>query len=242
MDTTTDAPRSRHSAQPDPTLLWAPLAGLTDAAAQTAASTGTVAITRGFDRNSRQRAKALRELLHDRDVAAIEVTPAPGSERLLADTTIASLVNLVGEGSWQPYRLAAKVQAPVIVPGSADSQDTEINRDVIGMTGNSGTRDVALSHVAVRPEGSASSSVTITSDGEPLSVPGGWAAVTLREQQLEIQLGGPDFAEQTFTTRQVRIETMDGPHRLVRDELPIAEFEGAVTFTAEPQGLVVHPA
>lgn len=243
MDITTDAPvaRSRQSARPDPAKLWAPLAGLTDAAAQAASASGTIAITRGFDGNSRQRAKALRDLLAERGIATVEVTPAPGSARLLADTEIAALVNLIGSASWQPYRLAASLRAPVLVPRDDSGSAEETRRDVIVMTGDSGARDVALSHVAVRPEDATTSSVTITSDGEPLSVPGGNVTIGLADQKLEIHLAGPDFAEQTFSAEQVRVETFEGPHRLVRDELPIAEFEGAVVLAAEPQGLVVTP-
>lgn len=243
MDTT-DAPqtaRSQRSNRQDPATVWAPLAGLADAATRLADS-GAVAITRGFDRNSRQRAKALRELLGDQGVSAIEVTPLPDSERLLADSEIATVVNLVGAGSWQPYRLAAKLRTPVLTPNPTDGAPAaEAQRDVIGMTGESGARDVALSHVAVRPEDADTSSITITSQGEPLSIPGGWVSVTPEQGLLRIELAGTDFAEHTFTAQEVRIETFDGPHRLVRDELPIAEFEGALTFTAEPQGLVVRP-
>ncbi|GAB2686529.1 hypothetical protein GCM10027271_56570 [Saccharopolyspora gloriosae] len=244
MDTTADAPqsaRSRRSTRPDPAKVWAPLAGLADAAAQSGTS-GAVAITRGFDRNSRLRAKALRDLLEERNVAAIEITPAVGSERLLADTEITSVVNLIGPGSWAPHRLAAKLRTPLLAPRAEEnSEQDEVARDVIGVTGAEGARDVALSHVAVRPESDGEGSLIVTADGEPLSVPGGAAAITLREQRLEIQLAGPDFAEQTFTAAEVRVETADAPHRLVRDELPIAEFEGALTFTAEPRGLVVRP-
>lgn len=244
MDTITDAPlstRSQREKRADPAAVWSPLAGLTEAAARIADS-GAVAITRGFDRNGRQRAKALRELLADRDVAAIEVTPAPGSERLLADTSPAAVVNLIGAGSWQPYRLAAKLQAPVLTPNPTDGEPaSEVQRDVIGMAGESEPRDVALSHVAVRPEDSETSSITITNRGEPLSVPGGQVAVTLEEGALRVELAGPDFAEQSFTAEQIRVETFDGAHRLVRDELPIAEFEGALTLSAEPRGLAVRP-
>lgn len=245
MDITTDAPhfaRSRRSTQPDPAKLWAPLAGLTDAAAQAASAAGTVAITRGFDRNSRQRAKALRDLLNERGIATIEVTPAPGSARLLAGTEVAALVNLIGSDSWQPYRLAAALQAPVLVPrADSDGPAEETRRDVITMSSESDERDVALSHVAVRPEDPASSSVTITTNGEPLSVPGGNVTIGLSGQRLEIHVAGPDFAEQTFSAEQVRIETFNAPHRLVRDELPIAEFEGSVLLSAEIAGLVVRP-
>ncbi|WP_243789581.1 hypothetical protein [Saccharopolyspora gloriosae] len=243
MDTTADAPqsaRSRRSTRPDPAEVWAPLAGLADAAAQSGTS-GAVAITRGFDRNSRLRAKALRDLLEERGVAAIEITPAVGSERLLADTEITSVVNLIGAGSWQPHRLAAKLRTPLLAPRAENSEQVEVAKNVIGVTGAEGARDVALSHVAVRPESDGEGSLIVTADGEPLSVPGGAAAITMREQRLEIQLAGPDFAEQTFTAAEVRVETADAPHRLVRDELPIAEFEGALTFTAEPQGLIVRP-
>ncbi|MCA1187996.1 MULTISPECIES: hypothetical protein [unclassified Saccharopolyspora] len=242
MDTTADAPqtaRSRRSARPDPAEVWAPLAGLADAAAQGGTS-GAVAITRGFDRNSRLRAKALRDLLEERGVAAIEITPAVGSERLLADSEITSVVNLIGAGSWQPYRLAAKLRAPLLAV-RGDEEAGQDSRDVIGVTAAEDRRDVALSHVAVRPETEGQGSLIVTADGEPISVPGGSAVVTLREQRLEVRLAGPDFAEQTFAATEVRVETADAPHRLVRDELPIADFEGALTFTAEPGALTVRP-
>ena len=241
MDTTTEATqyaRSRRAKQPDPAAVWGPLAGLADAAAGAAATSGAVAITRGFDRRTRQRAKALRELLAERGVAAVEVTPMSGSERLLEGNEVAAVVNLVGAGSWQPYRLGAKVRATVFTP--AGDADEPTGRDVIGMTGESGRRDVALSHVAVRPEDPAASSIAIVTDGEPLSVPGGRITVTPEGAKLQVHLSGPDYAAQTFTAGEIRVETFDGPHRLVRDELPIAEFEGAVTFTAEPQGLRIQ--
>jgi hypothetical protein len=245
METTTDAPsfaRSRRQPRPeDPARIWAPLADLTEAAVA-AAGSGTVAITRGFDRNSRQRAKALRELLNQRDVAAVEVTPAPGSDRLLADVDVAAVVNLVGAGSWQPYRVAAELRAPVLTPKPGTSPAEEVKRDVIALAGDSGQRDVAISHVAVRSEDPAASQLSLTHDGEQLTVPGGWLTVTVRDGELQVQVGGVDGTEQTFTTSEVRVEAFDAPHRLVRDELPIADFEeGAVTFTAEPDGLSVRP-
>lgn len=244
MDITTEAPlstRAQRSERPDPSAVWAPLPGLAEAAARTA-RTGAVAISRGFDRNSKQRAKALRELLDDQGVAAIEVTPLPDSERLLAGAEVAAVINLVGAGSWQPYRLAAKLRAPVLTPNpTADAPAEPAERDVVGVTGEEGERDAALSHVAVRPEDTEQASLTLTAAGEPLTVPGGWVVITPEQGQLRVQLGGPDYAEQTFTTGELRVETADGPHRLVRDEAPIAEFEGSLTFTAEPAGLLVQP-
>ncbi|MCI2416151.1 hypothetical protein MOQ72_01840 [Saccharopolyspora sp. K220] len=244
MKTTTDVPsfaRSRRPSRPeDPARIWAPLASLTEAAVAVAGS-GTVAITRGFDRNSRQRAKALRELLGQRGVAAIEVTPAPGSDRLLADTEITAVVNLVGAGSWQPYRVAAELGAPVLTPKPGDGPAEDVKRDVIALAGDSGQRDVAISHVAIRSEDPAASRLTLSYDGEQLEVPGGWLTVEVRSGDLLIQVGGVHFAEQTLTTGQLRVAAFDAPHRLVRDELPIADFEGAVTFTAEPAGLLIRP-
>jgi hypothetical protein len=243
MDTTIDNPgsvRSSASTQPNPAAVWEPLADLCDAAAHAATESGTVAITRGFDRHSRRRSKALRELLHERGVAAIEITPAVGSERLLAGAEVAAVVNLVGAGSWQPYRLAATLRVPMFTARAHGSEATdETKRDVIGVTVDD-HRDVALSRVAVVPEDAGESSITITYDGTPLTVAGGEVAITLHEQLLHISLHGPEFAEQTFTAQEVSVET-SGAHRLVRDELPLAEFEGALTFTAEPQGLVVRP-
>jgi hypothetical protein len=235
--------RSHRTEPSAPERIWGPLSGLTDAAAHAATGDGVVAITRGFDRNSRQRGKALRELLAEQDVATIEVTPAPGSERLLAGTDVSAVVNLVGAESWQPYRLAAKLRAPMLTPRLGDGEPADkVERDVIGMTRTDGTHDAALSHVSVRPEGTEESSLVITCADEPLSVPGGWATVTLHDQRLRITLAGPDFAEQTFAAQEIRIETFDGPYRLIRDELPIAAFEGALTIAAEPQGLTILSA
>jgi hypothetical protein len=243
MDTTIEtvrSVRSHRTVEPDPARLQDPLADLADAAVQAAAS-GTVAITRGFDRNSRQRAKALRHLLEERDIAAIEVTPAPGSERLLAGTDVHAVINLVGAGAWQPYRLAVKLRAPVLAPRSGDgAAASETERDVICVTSAEGVRDAALSHVGLRPENTEASSLTITSDGESVSIPGGWVTIVPRDQWLELSLGGPDIAERTSTAQEVHIETLGGPYRWVRDELPIADFEGVLTFTAEPRGLVVR--
>lgn len=243
METTTDAPsfaRSRRPRRPeDPARIWAPLADLTDAAVD-AAGSGTVAITRGFDRNSRQRAKALRELLDQRGVPAIEVTPALGSDRLLTGVDVTAVVNLIGAGSWQPYRVAAQLRAPVLTPKPSDAAEP-VTRDVIALVGDSGRRDVAISHIAVRSEDPATSRLTLTHGGEQLTVAGGWLTVAVQGHELQVQVGGTDVAEQTITTGEIRVETSDAPHRLVRDELPIADFEGAVTFTAEPEGLVVRP-
>ncbi|RCW45177.1 hypothetical protein DFQ14_103142 [Halopolyspora algeriensis] len=248
MNSTTDTPlsvRSGRTTRPDPTSVWPPLAELTEAAANASTGSDTVAITRGFDRKGRQRAKALSELLDDRGVAAVEVTPAPDSEQLLAGSEVAAVANLVGAGSWQPYRLAAKTGSPVLTPRpNGDAPADEVARDVIGMAGTEGARDVALTRVAVLPESSENadeSSITITRDGEPLSIPGGQVTVTLHEQRLHVQLQGPDFAAQEFAAQEITIDTSGTPHRLIRDELPIAEFEGTLTFTSEPRGLVVRP-
>lgn len=246
MDTTTEAPLSsraqRSSASTNLAAVWAPLVGLAEAAANTAGS-GSVAINRGFDRNSKQRAKALQERLAEQGISAIEVTPLPDSERLLEGHEITAVLNLVGAGSWQPYRLGARLKAPVLTPNPTDGEPAEAaKRDVIGIAGEDGLREAALSHVAVRPEDAEQASLTLTSHDEPLTVPGGWAVITPEQGKLQVQLGGPDYAEQTFSTDELRVETSDGPHRLVRDETPIAEFEGRLTFTAEPNGLVVQPA
>lgn len=241
MDTKIGGSRFTRSRQPDPASVWAPLGDLADAAQRASGHRGIV-IARGFDRNSRQRAKALRDLLMARDIPAIEVTSAPDSERLLAGADIAVVVNLLASDSWQSYRLAAKLQVPMLTPKSSeDSSTAELRHDVIGMTGDSDTRDVAFSHVAVRPEDPSASSLVITSDGEPLSLPGGWITLVPGQQRLLVQVGAPDFAELSFEASRIRVETFDGPHRLVRDELPIAEFDGAVVFAAEPRGLVVQP-
>ncbi|MER5391644.1 hypothetical protein [Saccharopolyspora sp. NPDC002686] len=243
METTTDAPsfaRSRRPRRPeDPARIWAPLADLTEAAVA-AAGSGTVAITRGFDRNSRLRAKALRDLLEQRDVPSIEVTPAVGSDRLLADVDVTAVVNLIGAESWQPYRIAAQLRAPVLSPKPGETAGEQVTRDVIALAGDSGKRDVALSHVAVRSEDPAGQ-LTLTYNGEQLTLTGGWLTVAVQGHELQVQVGGAGIAEQSITTAELRVETAEAPHRLVRDELPIADLEGAVTFTAEPEGLVVRP-
>ena len=244
METTTDAPgfarsRRQRPAQ-DPAQIWAPLADLTEAAV--AAGSGTVAITRGFDRNSRQRAKALRDLLSQRDVPAIEVTPAPGSDRLLTDVAVSAVVNLIGAGSWQPYRLAAQLRAPVLTPKPGTEPAEEVSRDVIALAGEeSGKRDVALSHIAVRGDNPAEGRLTVAFDETEQVIDGGWLTATVSEGQLSVQFGGRDLTEQSVSTGQIRVEASDAPHRLVRDELPIADFEGAVVLSAEPAGLKVRP-
>ena len=64
----------------------------------------------------------------------------------------------------------------------------------------------------------------------------------MQDGELQVQAGGTDVPERTLTTAQLRVEAFDAPHRLVRDELPIADFEeGAITFTAEADGLLVRP-
>lgn len=247
MNSTTDAPTTTRKARSsqqrvDPAAIWAPLPRLADAAADAASAETTVAIARGFDRKGRTRAKALSESLAERGVAAVEITPAPDSEQLLAGSSVAAVVNLVGAGSWQPYRLAARKQAPVLTPQPVEGETSPTaQRGVIVVAGADGARDVALSRVAILPENTDEAQLTLTRDGEPLSIPGGEVAVTLHEQSLEIHVQGPDFAAQSFTTTRIEIETGGGPHRFIRDELPIAEFEGALTLDAEPGGLTVRP-
>jgi len=168
------------------------------------------------------------------------VTPAPGSERLLADTQIAAVVNLIGAGTWQPYRIAAELRAPVLTPNPTDHPAQEVHRDVIGLSSDSGRRTIALSHVAIRAE-DAAGKLTVKHDTDELSTTGGWLSVTVQDGTLQVQLGGNELDEQNLTTKQLQVETVDIPHRLVRDELPIADYEGTLTFTAEATGLNVRP-
>ncbi|MFC7342293.1 hypothetical protein [Saccharopolyspora griseoalba] len=244
METTTDAPsfaRSRRQRpEEDPAQIWAPLADLTEAAAA-AAGSGTVAITRGFDRNSRLRAKALRDLLAKREVPAIEITPAPGSDRLVEGVPVAVVVNLIGAGSWQPYRLAAQLKVEILTPKPGENPAAAATRDVIAVVGDSGARGVALSHVAVRAEEPSEAKLTLTYDGTEQTVAGGWLSATVQGDQLQVQFGGNELPERSVSTAELRVDASDALHRLVRDELPIADFEGAVTFTAESSGLRVRP-
>src|SRR5690606_12524876 len=225
----------------DPALNWAPWSDLTAAAAQAAGDSGTVAITRGFGRTSRQRAKALRDLLNERGLAAIELTPAPGSERLVADTKVDAVINMIGAGSWQPYRIAAKLGAPVLTPRPGETAGEEAKRSVIGLSTDTGERDVALSHVALRPEDPAAAQLLIEHDGEQLTVPGGSVTIALQEENLEVKFGGTDVANRTLTAQQVRVAATGSLYQLVRDEMPIADYEGAITFEAEPNALIVRP-
>lgn len=238
---TTPSPlsRSRRSQRTDPATVWSPLSELAEAAANVAEPGHAIAITRGFDRRSRLRAKALHQLLDDRGVAAIEVTPAPGSARLLTTAEISAVVNLVGAGSVQPHRLAATLRVPLFVVAD-DTKSAQGTKHAIGMIADGELRDVALSRIVVCPEVSGAGSVTITRDGEPLNIPGGQIAIELHDGKLGIRLQGTDFAAQEFSATEIGIETLDAPYRLLRDELPIAEFEGALTFRAEPGALVVH--
>ncbi|WP_019855159.1 hypothetical protein [Actinopolyspora mortivallis] len=243
MNSTTEglsSTRSRQDGQ-DPAAVWAPLTNLAEAAAQYANDSTTVAINRGFDRRARERARALRQLLNERGVNATEITPAPDSEELLDDARVNSVVNLVGTGSWQPYRLAAKEGAALLAPCPEESEPGEsLRRDVIAMTRQDSTRDAALTRVVIVPETPEESSITLTRAGEPLSVPGGEVTITLHEGLLDVRLRGSDYAEQRFTAERLSVETHGAPHRLVRDEMPVAEFEGTLDFTCEQDGLVVH--
>lgn len=238
--------RSGRTREQDPRSVWAPAGPLTDAAERVSLGR-TVAITRGFDRNSRQRTKALRMLLDERGIPAIEVTPSTelavssGAEGVLDGSEIAAVINVLTAGSWQPYRLAARRRVPILMPKrSEEDTASEVARDVIAMTTDSGSRDIALSRIVVCPEDSGTTSLVVSGGGEPLALPGGWIALTPGEPGMRARIGAPDFAEQEFDSAEVRVETLDGPHRLVRDELPIAEFEGTVDFTAEPAGLAVR--
>ncbi|GAB2755723.1 hypothetical protein GCM10027174_34440 [Salinifilum aidingensis] len=244
METTTDAVSSTRvrSDKPaeDPAPAWEPLPRLTEAAAAVAGSTASVAITRGFDRTNRERAKALRSLLQERNVPAIEITPAPGSERLLADADIAAVVNLIGAGSWQPYRIAAELGAPVLTPNPTEQSAEEVQRHVIALEADDGKRDIALSHVAIRAD-SADGKLTVAHDTDEVSTSGGWLSVTAQDGALQLELGGQDVSAQQLSTTSLRVQVEDTPHRLVRDELPIADYEGTLTLTAEANGLTVRP-
>ncbi|NYH79635.1 hypothetical protein FHR84_002973 [Actinopolyspora biskrensis] len=242
MNSTTEglSTRSRQADQ-DPAAVWGPLTSLADAAARTASDSTTVAINRGFDRKARERARALRQLLNERGANAVEITPAPDSEELLTGTEVNSVVNLVGTGSWQPYRLAAKKRAALLAPSPEESEPGEsARRDVIGMTRQDSSRDAALTRVVVLPETTDESSITLTRDGETLSIPGGQVTITLHEGRMDIRLQGPDYAEQRFEAERLSVETHGGAHRLIRDEMPVAEFEGSLDFSCEQDGLVVH--
>ncbi|MBE9374445.1 hypothetical protein IQ251_08280 [Saccharopolyspora sp. HNM0983] len=244
METTTTAPSyaspDRLRRTEDPAAIWAPLAKLTEAAAAEAGS-GQVAITRGFDRNSRRRARALRDLLAERDVTAVELTPAPGSDQLVGDEVVA-VVNLIGAGSWQPYRVAAQLRAPVLTPNPVEGTADQVERDVIAVSGEeSGKRDVALSHVALRSEDPSTGRITVEHDGGELSIAGGWLTATAQDQQLVVQVGGIELAEQELRTSRLRVQAFDAQHRLVRDELPIADFEGTLVLATEASGLRVRP-
>lgn len=224
----------------DPASIWGPLAKLTEAAAAEVGS-GQVAIARGFDRTSRRRARALRDLLGERDVSAVELTPAPGSDELISDEVVV-VVNLIGAGSWQPYRVAAALRAPVLTPNPVEEPAEQVQRDVIALSGEeSGKRDVALSHVALRPEDPSTGQLTVEHDGAELSVAGGWLTVAPQDQQLTVRVGGTELVEQELRTNRLRVHASEAQHRLVRDELPIADFEGTLVLTAEASGLRVRP-
>ncbi|GAB3544285.1 hypothetical protein J2S53_004418 [Actinopolyspora lacussalsi] len=244
MNSTTEvlsSTRARQNPGQDPATVWEPLAGLAEAAAATASGSTTVAINRGFDRKARERARALRQLLDERGVRATEITPAPDSEELLADSSVDSVINLVGTGSWQPYRLAAKERAALLAPRPEEGEPGEsLRRDVIAMNRQDSRRDAALSRVVVLPENATEGSLTLNRGGEPLSIPGGQVAITLHEGQLDVRIEGPDYSEQHFTADRLSLETHGGPHRLIRDEMPIAEFEGSLDFVCEREGLVVR--
>lgn len=244
METTTDAVSSTRAGSDkpaeDPARVWGPLSKLTEAAAAAAGSTASVAITRGFDRTNRERAKALRSLLQERNVPAMEVTPAPGSERLLAGADIAAVVNLIGAGSWQPYRIAAELRAPVLTPNPTEQPAAEVQRHVVALEGEDGKRDIALSHVAIRAE-TAEGKLTISHDTDEVSTSGGWLSITVQDGALQLELGGQDVSTRQLSTTSLRVQAADTPHRLVRDELPIADYEGTLTLTAEANGLTVRP-
>ena len=161
---------------------------------------------------------------------------------LKSGSTVAAVVNLVGAGAWHPYRLAAKRQVPVLTPRPTEEDSTEeATRDVIGVTGTDSTRDVALTRVAVLPEDTENSDITLTRDGEPLTIPGGQVEITPNGRDLDVRIQGPDFAAQDITVGELLVQTSGAPYRFIRDELPIAEFEGSLTVTSEPAGLRVRP-
>ena len=112
---------------------------------------------------------------------------------------------------------------------------------MIGLSTDTGERDVALSHVALRSEDPAEAQLLIEHDGEQLTVPGGWVTIALQEENLEVKFGGTDVAERTLTAQQVRVAATGSLYQLVRDEMPIADYEGAITFEAEPNALIVRP-
>lgn len=164
------------------------------------------------------------------------------NSRLCAGETVsdvAVVVNLIAGESRQAHRMAATLRVPLLHL-TAENSDQQ-REDVIGVTDASGRRDVALTHIAVRPSAPGSGKLGVTLDDEHQTVEGGNLDVTARGAELFAELRGSDYAVRSENVRQITIESFDGQFQLVRDELPIADLEdGPLHLAAEPAGLTVH--
>ncbi|GGM56583.1 hypothetical protein GCM10012275_29660 [Longimycelium tulufanense] len=224
---------------------WSPLVVLAEAAARTAAvSEHVVTVVRGFDRESRRRARTVRGHLSSLGVRSVEATPAPDSWPTPDSTglAVAAVVNVAGAGSWDAHRIAATLRVPLLTldeaAGGAAAEVDQRHWDLIDVRAAEQT-DFALSQVTLLPEDPERAEVSLTVGGTRHVVRGAQVGAGLKEHELRVRVTSPDIEEE-YLTDEVTIEPVTGGYRLVRDGLPVGELTGPVTLTTVRQGLVVH--
>ncbi|SHG68805.1 hypothetical protein [Streptoalloteichus hindustanus] len=221
---------------------WSPLAVLADAAARGVADGQTVAVVRGFDRESRRRARTVRDHLAGAGVRAVEATPAPDSWPLGESSAVGAVVNVAGSGSWDAHRIAAQLAAPLYAldetgADGAEPGITERRMDLIDVRGERGDHDIALSHVTLLPEDLTEAELAVVVDGTRHVVRGAQLRTGLHEHLLRARVVG-EGAE--HVAAELTVEPVAGVFRLVRDGLPVDELTAPVTLVARPEALTVH--
>lgn len=184
----------------------------------------TVAVVRGFDRASRQRAAVLRHKLQRHGVTAIDLTPLVltlrHSERTTArtvlDETKIGLVVQAASGSSAAPALAAELGVPLLhtgpVPGTA-------RRSALGVFVGNTLAAVALDRVELRPLDAAECELRLQS---------GTSSTVRARGAVSVQL------ERADAGRNDRMLLEPDQPALVADELlDIAPHSGAYTLVVD---------
>nr|BFE99792.1 hypothetical protein GCM10020241_14680 [Streptoalloteichus tenebrarius] len=231
------------------------MAVLAEAATRALADGQAVAVVRGFDRESRRRARTVRDHLAGLGVPSVEATPAPDSWPTPAGNAspVGAVVNVAGSGSWDAHRIAAQLDAPLFAldetgensengengeNGTAGQPEVAERRlDLIEVRGARGDQDIALSHVTLLPEDLDDAELAVIVDGARHVVRGAQLRTGLHEHLLRARvIGGAD----EHVAAELTVEPVAGVVRLVRDGLPVDELTAPVTLVARPEALTVH--
>ncbi|HEY8374256.1 MAG TPA: hypothetical protein VIL00_16080 [Pseudonocardiaceae bacterium] len=250
MSTATTQPPVPHAPTAD--TQKSSLVRLAEAAARTAGGDGgAVAVVRGFDRNSRQRASLLRGHLTALQVQVIDATPALTRSESAIDRLprLSAVINAAGAASDDAHRLAARLRVPLLTlaDGETASEENsgqevaERRRDVIEINAPDRARDVAFVDIAAEPVDEQAGELTVTVDGESGgTLTGSSVLVTLVRNQLGVRVSAPGRAPESLFGQRVVLQATSGAYTLIRDGLPIGELGGPLTLTVEPQDLAVH--